>query len=164
MTFEKLAAEIEESVRGHNEGTLYIVGRMNRALSHIAYAAVDLKNDPDDVRDETCYTDIEFWLEDLARSAVIFLKKITHSSPTRLFVEEYERAAKKHPGMTLDSDKHTYESCFYAIAEEVGEVAAALTYDNTAGTGHNAELVSEVTQVGGLAIAWLMRYQSGGKQ
>lgn len=159
MTFEKLAADIEESVYGHNEDVLYIVGRMNRALSHIAYAAVDLNSEPNGVLEETCTADIEFWLEDLGRSASIFLKKITYSSPTRLFVEEYARAAKKHPGMTLDSDKHTDESRFYALAEEVGEVAAALTYDNVQGTGHNAELVSEVTQVGGLAIAWLMRYQ-----
>ena len=63
--------------------------------------------------------------------------------------------------MTLDSDKHTNESRFYALAEEVGEVAAALTYDNAYSTGHNSDLISEVTQVGGLALAWLSRYQDG---
>ena len=63
--------------------------------------------------------------------------------------------------MTLDSDGHTNETRFYALAEEVGEVAAALTYDNTQDTGHNADLISEVIQVGGLALAWLSRCQGG---
>ena len=53
------------------------------------------------------------------------------------------------------------ENRFYALAEEVGEVCAALTYDNKADTGHNADLISEVTQVGALALAWLTRYQEG---
>lgn len=77
------------------------------------------------------------------------------------FVAEYERAAVKHPGMTLDCDSHTEESRFYALAEEVGEVAASLTYDNTQGTGHNADTIAEATQVGALALAWLTRYQEG---
>lgn len=77
------------------------------------------------------------------------------------FVAEYERAAAKHPGMTLDCDSHTDESRFYALAEEVGEVAASLTYDNAEGTGHNADTIAEATQVGALALAWLTRYQDG---
>ena len=28
-------------------------------------------------------------------------------------------------------------------------------------TGHNANLISEVTQVGGLALAWLTQHQNG---
>ena len=40
-------------------------------------------------------------------------------------------------------------------------MCAALTYDNKADTGHNADLISEVTQVGALALAWLTRYQEG---
>lgn len=77
------------------------------------------------------------------------------------FIAEYERAAVKHPGMTLDADAHTDETRFYALAEEVGEVAASLTYDNTDSTGHNADTIAEVTQVGALALAWLTRYQDG---
>lgn len=77
------------------------------------------------------------------------------------FIAEYERAAVKHPGMTLDADAHTDETRFYALAEEVGEVAASLTYDNTNSTGHNADTIAEVTQVGALALAWLARYQDG---
>lgn len=80
------------------------------------------------------------------------------------FVAEYERAAVKHPGMTLDADGHTDGSRFYALAEEVGEVCAALTYDNAQDTGHNADLIAEVTQVGALALAWLVRYQDGEHQ
>ena len=78
-----------------------------------------------------------------------------------VFVAEYERAASKHPGMTLDADGHTDESRFYALAEEVGEVAASLTYDNANSTGHNADTIAETTQVGALALAWLTRYQDG---
>jgi len=63
--------------------------------------------------------------------------------------------------MTLDCDGPTDENRFYALAEEVGEVCAAFTYDNKADTGHNADLISEVTQVGALALAWLTRYQEG---
>ncbi len=63
------------------------------------------------------------------------------------------------PTSALDADGHTDETCFYALAEEVGEVAASLTYDNANTTGHNADLISEVTQVGALALAWLARYQ-----
>lgn len=81
--------------------------------------------------------------------------------PAAAFVAEYERAAVKHPGMTLDAGGHTDESRFYALAEEVGEVAASLTYDNTQGTGHRADTISEVTQVGALALAWLTHYQDG---
>ena len=77
------------------------------------------------------------------------------------FVAEWERAAVKHPGMTLDCDGPTDELRFYALAEEVGEVAASLTYDNAQGTGHNADTIAEVTQVGALALAWLTRYQDG---
>jgi hypothetical protein len=43
----------------------------------------------------------------------------------------------------------------------VGEVAASLTYDNASGTGHNADTIAEVVQVGALALAWLTRYQDG---
>lgn len=77
------------------------------------------------------------------------------------FVAEWERAAVKHPGMTLDCDGPTDELRFYALAEEVGEVAASLTYDNAQGTGHGADAIAEVTQVGALALAWLTRYQDG---
>lgn len=81
--------------------------------------------------------------------------------PAAAFVAEYERAAIKHTGMTLDADGHSDETRFYALAEEVGEVAASLTYDNAQGTGHGADTIAEVTQVGALALAWLTRYQDG---
>jgi len=81
--------------------------------------------------------------------------------PATAFVAEWERAAAKHPGMTLDADGHADETRFYALAEEVGEVAASLTYDNAQGTGHGADTIAEVTQVGALALAWLTRYQEG---
>lgn len=98
-------------------------------------------------------------LEDVAIGALEILHALGVEDPAEEFAAEYERAQKKHPGMTLDSDRHTDESRFYALAEEAGEVCAALTYDNAAKTGHNANLISEVTQVGALALAWLARVQ-----
>lgn len=100
-------------------------------------------------------------LRDVARSATGLLTHLGVEDPAAAFVSEWERAAVKHPGMTLDCDGHTDESRFYALAEEVGEVAASLTYDNAQGTGHNADTIAEVTQVGALALAWLTRYQDG---
>ena len=101
------------------------------------------------------------YLRTIAWWASALLTNLGVEDPAALFVAEYERAAIKHPGMTLDCDGHTDETRFYALAEEVGEVAASLTYDNAEGTGHNADTVTEVTQVGALALAWLTRYQDG---
>lgn len=75
-----------------------------------------------------------------------------------LALEEYARAAKKHPGMTLECDGHTDATRLFAIVEEIGEVAACLTYDNEAETGHGSDLESEVIQVVALALAWATRY------
>lgn len=97
----------------------------------------------------------------IAAQADAMLRSLGVEDPAALFAAEYERAAVKHPGMTLDCDGPTDENRFYALAEEVGEVCAAFTYDNKAATGHNADLISEVTQVGALALAWLTRYQDG---
>lgn len=93
--------------------------------------------------------------------SILLLIHLDVEDPAAAFVAEYERAAVKHPGMTLDADGHTDESRFYALAEEVGEVAASLTYDNAQGTGHGVDTIAEVTQVGALALAWLTRYQDG---
>lgn len=101
------------------------------------------------------------YLRAIAWWASALLTNLEVDDPAALFVAEWERAAVKHPGMTLDCDGHTDETRFYALAEEVGEVAAALTYDNANTTGHNADLIAEVTQVGALALAWLTRYQDG---
>ena len=97
----------------------------------------------------------------IAAQADAMLRSLGVEDPAALFAAEWERAAVKQPGMTLDCDGPTDENRFYALAEEVGEVAASLTYDNAQGTGHNADTIAEVTQVGALAIAWLMRYQDG---
>lgn len=80
-----------------------------------------------------------------------------------LALEEYSRAAAKHPGMTLECDGHTDATRLFALVEEIGEVAACLTYDNDAETGHNADLESEVIQVIALALAWATRYLEDGE-
>lgn len=73
-------------------------------------------------------------------------------------LDEYSRAAEKHPGMTLECGGHTDDTRLFAIMEEIGEVAACLTYDNNSATGHNSDLESEVVQVIALALAWATRY------
>ena len=85
-------------------------------------------------------------------------------NPVQALVGEYVRATVKHPGMTLDADGPTDELRFYALAEEVGEVAASFTYDNDKVTGHGADTISEIAQVGALALAWLTRYQGGNER
>lgn len=75
-----------------------------------------------------------------------------------LALDEYTSAAAKHSGMTLDCDGPTDDMRLFALVEEIGEVAACLTYDNEAGTGHGSDLESEVIQVIALALAWATRY------
>lgn len=96
------------------------------------------------------------WLWKIARAASNLLPGET--DVLTLAREEYIRAAKKHPGMTLECDGHTDETRLFALVEEIGEVAACLTYDNDAETGHGSDLESEVIQVIALALAWATRY------
>ena len=91
-----------------------------------------------------------------AAYAARFLPK--DEDPLALALEEYRRAAEKHPGMTLECEGHTDATRLFALMEEVGEVAACLTYDNTDSTGHNSDLTDEAVQVIGLALAWATRY------
>lgn len=81
-----------------------------------------------------------------------------------LALEEYSLAARKHPGMTLECDGHTEATRLFALVEEIGEVAACLTYDNDAETGHGSDLESEVVQVIALALAWATRYLDDGRR
>lgn len=96
------------------------------------------------------------WLWKIARAASNLLSP--DLDVLSLALEEYIRASKKHPGMTLECDGHTDATRLFALVEEIGEVAACLTYDNNAETGHNSDLESEVVQVVALALAWATRY------
>lgn len=80
-----------------------------------------------------------------------------------LALEEYSRAVKKHPGMTLECDGHTDATRLFTLAEKIGVVAACLTCDNDSDTGHNSDLESEVIQVIALALAWATRYLEDGE-
>lgn len=101
------------------------------------------------------------WLWKIAYSASLLLDEDFDVLPEAL--EEYSRAAKKHPGMTLECNGHTDATRLFALVEEIGEVAACLTYDNDAETGHNSDLESEVIQVIALALAWATRYLDEGQ-
>lgn len=158
--FAKIAETVSKEAEGEEERRLYTIGRWHMSLGWLRSHILDLE----DARDYSfAVKDIEFemvyQLRDIATGAAIMLCRLDIDDPAAAFISEYERAAAKHPGMTLDSDKHSDESRYYALAEEVGEVCAALTYDNKAATGHNSDLISEVTQVGALAIAWLVRFE-----
>jgi len=141
------------------QGPFETVGRWHRQLGRISLAMNQVDDESYIHGGEYLYGELEFELSRMVEDAALLLHFLGVTDPVGEFLAEYERAAKKHPGMTLDSDSHTDESRFYALAEEVGEVCAALTYDNKADTGHNSDLISEVTQVGGLAIAWLSRFK-----
>lgn len=99
---------------------------------------------------------VRAWLWQLANAASHLLDEDYDVLTNAL--DEYSRAAKKHPGMTLECDGHTEETRLFALVEEIGEVAACLTYDNAAETGHGSDLESEVIQVIALALAWATRY------
>ena len=101
------------------------------------------------------------WLWQLANAASHLLDEDYDVLTNAL--EEYSRAAKKHPGMTLECDGHSDATRLFALVEEIGEVAACLTYDNDAETGHGSDLESEVIQVIALALAWATRYLDGGE-
>lgn len=160
MEFEDLAKKIEAGYARKDDERLHIIGRWHSMMGWIRVAILESEEEPE--RKVRAESEIAYCLIDIAEGAAAMLQQLGVEGPTPSFIAEYERAAAKHPGMTLNSDRHTNESRFYALAEEIGEVCAALTYDNATATGHNSNLISEVTQVGGLAIAWLMRYQKEG--
>lgn len=101
------------------------------------------------------------WLWKIARAASNLLPE--YCDALALALEEYIRSTEKHPGMTLECDGHTEATRLFALVEEIGEVAACLTYDNEAETGHNSDLESEVIQVIALALAWATRYLEDGE-
>lgn len=123
----------------------------SRELTWMLHYAAQLTNAAY-MRKET----VREWLWKIARAASNLLPEDT--DVLALALEEYLRAAKKHPGMTLECDGHTDATRLFALVEEIGEVAACLTYDNDAETGHNSDLESEVIQVIALALAWATRY------
>ena len=101
------------------------------------------------------------WLWKIAYSASLLLDEDFDVLSSAL--EEYSRATRKHPGMTLECGGHTDGTRLFALVEEIGEVAACLTYDNDAETGHGSDLESEVIQVVALALAWATRYLDDGE-
>jgi hypothetical protein len=154
-----LAHKLVAPFINEEQGPFETIGRWHRQLGRISLAMNQADDESYIHGGEYLYGELEFELSRMVEDAALLLHFLGVTDPVGEFLAEYERAAKKHPGMTLDSDSHTDESRFYALAEEVGEVCAALTYDNKADTGHNSDLISEVTQVGGLAIAWLSRFK-----
>lgn len=161
MTFVKLAEEIATTAREFEEPTLLVISKWHGSLRAISSDIIEARGASDEEEKKWHLDDISFLLRSIAVGAAMLLEALGVASPEAEFTAEYERAAAKHPGMTLDSDSHTDETRFYALAEEVGEVASSFTYDNAQGTGHNADTIAEVTQVGALALAWLVRYQDG---
>ena len=155
----KAALYMERTADWTPVSPLTTVGMWNHALGEISEDVVRLDGLDKDHFRLACTRRIERHLVSVVTNATCFLRDLGVEDPAAAFVAEWERAAIKHPGMTLDADGPTDENRFYALAEEVGEVAASLTYDNTSGTGHNADTIAEVTQVGALALAWLVRYQ-----
>lgn len=91
-----------------------------------------------------------------ALAADDMLRILEVEDPMELYKQEFEAAKRKHAGRTFDLPEVPDGDKYWALAEEVGEVAAALTYDNSDETGHKAELIKEIVQVGALALAWMV--------
>ena len=162
MKFTELSETIAAEAEQYEESTLLVIKKWHGSLRSIADCIIESGQEGvDPMFAKWLLGDIAFPLRSMAVGAAIMLESLGVADPAADFNAEYALATVKHPGMTLDCDGPTNENRFYALAEEVGEVCAALTYDNKAATGHNSDLISEVTQVGGLAIAWLLRYQEG---
>ena len=162
--FTETAKEIAAAAGFIRQPIIYSVSRWHLRLALIGTAIIG-ENDGREAMPESRRRDaITGSLRFIAADAASILIGLDVEDPAAAFVAEYERAAIKHPGMTLDCDGPTDELRFYALAEEVGEVAASLTYDNANSTGHGADTIAEVTQVGALALAWLARYQDGGER
>lgn len=162
MKFTELSEKIAADARQYEESPLLVIKKWHGSLRSIADCIIESgREGVDPEYAKWLLDDIQFSLRSMAVGSAIILESLGVADPAADFNAEYELAAVKHPGMTLDCDGPTNENRFYALAEEVGEVAAALTYDNAQDTGHNANLISEVIQVGGLALAWLSRYQDG---
>lgn len=161
MKFDDIARRCARDADSFDERYLYTIGRWHKSLGRLQTFICDTEGASCSTTESDVARDMAYHLRDIAIGAAIMLIKLGVHNPAEEFIDEYTKASAKHPGMTLDSDQHTNESRFYALAEEVGEVCAALTYDNAKDTGHNADLISEVIQVGGLALAWLARYQGG---
>lgn len=156
------ATSLEAYINRHPWTALGLTACLNDDTGFLGFTVERLVDANLRLADTTQYhNSIQSKLEFIAVDAMELLLHYGVEDFGEVFVAEYERAASKHPGMTLDADGHTDESRFYALAEEVGEVAASLTYDNANSTGHNADTIAEVTQVGALALAWLTRYQDG---
>lgn len=159
MKFTELSEMIAAEARQYEESPFLVIKKWHGSLRSIADCIIESgREGVDPEHAKWLLDDIQFPLRSMAVGSAIMLESLGMVDPAADFNAEYELAAIKHPGMTLDCDGPTDELRFYALAEEVGEVCAALTYDNKADTGHNSDLISEVTQVGGLAIAWLMRF------
>ena len=92
----------------------------------------------------------------ITASAATVLSYLNDSTPLDTIQEdlllEYAHAAKKHPGMTLDTGGHDDASAIFAIGEELGEMFAALTYDNAKSTGHGSDFYREAIQYIGLIV------------
>jgi len=154
------AAEATEGLYDLDGPPLWAIGSWCEDLGVIVRAIRVLNGTVEDAAIRPAAKEsIEMRLSYIAGQASALLARFGVDDPTAAFVAEWERAAVKHPGMTLDADGPTDELRFYALAEEVGEVAASLTYDNANSTGHGADTIAEVTQVGALALAWLARLQ-----
>ena len=91
----------------------------------------------------------------ITATAVTYAKMKGCDDPWDAMRKEYEHAKAKHGDPTFDNPDMPFDQKYMALAEEVGEVAAAQTYDNADDTGHQAHLVEEIIQVAGLAAAWI---------
>lgn len=147
-----------EGFKKHHGWTIQPEGRCpRREVTWMLHYSAMLSNAP-----LASHESVREWLWKIARAASNLLSE--DLDVLALALEEYSRATRKHPGMTLECDGHAEATRLFALVEEIGEVAACLTYDNEAETGHGSDLESEVIQVIALALAWATRYLDDGRE
>ena len=84
---------------------------------------------------------------------VYLVEGVSEGAVYHLCREEYNRAHEKHNGLTPYNHALSDGGRLVVLAEEIGEVARALTYDE----GDEDNLVEELIQVATVALAWLAR-------
>lgn len=125
------------------------VGRISQIMSDLASA---IRDDEDGFDQDSPVLRINESLVTIIEESIRAISALDSGcDPREMVLAEYRSAKSKHGDRTLDSESNDDRARYMAVAEEVGEIARAMTYDRE----HAGELVHEIVQLMGLALAWL---------
>ena len=108
-------------------------------------------------RGDTCAYDehLKAHLECIVLDASEALYSLGVADYSAAFGSEYMLAIADHPGYEGD----TNEGRFYALVEELGELASSITHNDDHGGVYVTGVRSKAARVGVLALAWLLQYK-----